>query len=149
MKALVIILAGYCLTGIAVLAVLMWQNGSSLQRELTALPAAQAELAAAEQRQLTANQQFEELAERQRVERGGYDGIQAIRMSYDVQQAQDRLKECQAQTVAAQALHDKLLANIDHQQVRFVPLCALLLLHILGLIIFWPWRERRPVKRAR
>lgn len=149
MKTLPLLLTIYCALAVLALGALIILGAVELRALLRELPGTEAELAAAQQRQQTAKLKYEDLAERQRNERGGYDGIQAIRMSYDVQEAQDRLREYQAQVAAAQEYRDQLQANIERYQMRFIPLAAFLLLHILGLIIFWPWRERRAAKPAR
>jgi hypothetical protein len=148
MKTLPLLLTIYCALAVLSLGALIILGAVELQSLLRELPGAAQALATAQQAGDRAKLNYDQLAERQRIERGGYDGPQAIRMSYDVQEAQDRLREAREHTAAAQENSDKLQHEIERHQMRFIPLAALLLLHILGIIVFWPWRERRAAKPA-
>jgi len=148
MKVLAYALTCYCLAAIIAAAVAGVLLGLELARYRAALPAAEVARAETTQAQQTAHRDYTGLAEQQHKERGDYSGADAIRMSYRVQQAQEAFRLANAKAQSAAEVLDELQQRITRRQLLYVPLGGILLLHVLGLIIFWPWRERKARKPA-
>jgi hypothetical protein len=149
MKALAYVLTFYCLAALIACAVYGVHLGLELARDQRALPALERDCADKQRAANSAHLAYRELAEQQRTERGNYSGADAIRMSYRVQQARE---DFSLASDRAQASEDRLAAHrqrLDRRQLLYVPLGGVLLLHVIGLLVFWPWRERRPPPTAR
>jgi hypothetical protein len=149
MKALAYALTFYCLAAIVACAVAGVRLGLNLAREQGALPALEQAHAEAQQAANSAHLAYRELAEQQRDERGAYSAADAIRMSFRVQQAREAFSEASTAAHEAEGRLRDLEHSLEQQRVLYVPLGAILLIHVIGLLVFWPWRERREPKTER
>jgi hypothetical protein len=149
MKALAYALTFYCLAAIVACAVAGVRLGLNLAREQGALPALEQAHAEAQQAANSAHLAYRELAEQQRDERGAYSAADAIRMSFRVQQAREAFSEASTTAHEAEGRLRDLEHSLEQQRVLYVPLGAILLIHVIGLLVFWPWRERREPKTER
>jgi len=149
MKALAYALTFYCIAAIAVCAVAGMRLGLNLAREQSALPALEQAYAETQQAANSAHLTYRELAEQQRNERGEYSGADAIRMSFRVQEAREDFSAASTAAHEAEGRLSDLQRSIEQQRVLYVPLAGILLIHVIGLLIFWPWRERRVRKTER
>jgi hypothetical protein len=149
MKALAYALTFYCIAAIVACAVAGVRLGLNLAREQGALPALEQAHAEAQQAANSAHLAYRELAEQQRNERGEYSGADAIRMSFRVQEAREAFSETSIAAHEAERRLSDLEHSIEQQRVLYVPLAGILLIHVIGLLVFWPWRERRLRKTER
>lgn len=149
MKSLAYIATFYCIAAAMAGCVAGWLIAAELVSAYRQMPAAERELAERKQEAASINLTYLELRSRQRAERAAYSAAEAINMSYQVQQAHDQLNSANAAMRAAAERRDALQELITQRQLWFVPLGALLLLHLLGIAFFWPWRERKAKKPRR
>jgi len=148
MKVLAIALTVYCLAAILAIAGAGVYFGLDLARLHAELPAAQQQRTDTARARESTHRDYIQLAEQQQAERLNYTGEEAIRMSHRVQQAQAAFTQASTAAQIAAAAAGELEGRISHRQLQYVPLGGLLLLHVIGLLIFWPWRERRSPKPA-
>lgn len=84
------------------------------------------------------SQIWQSLDTKQRRERGGYDGPEAVDASFETQQAQEALDQAKA---LSQVGKTQLAKSKDQQRqlARWLtPLIVLVLIHLIGIVGLWP-----------
>jgi hypothetical protein len=78
------------------------------------------------------------LEEEQRAKRAGLTAEDAIRYSAEVQAEKQTLEEYTAHRDAAQATFVAASQAYKKHMGRLIPIIALLILHVVGTMLFWP-----------
>jgi hypothetical protein len=90
------------------------------------------------------------LEEEQRAKRAGLSAEEAIRMSYKVQTEQELLQRIEGQRDAANEKYQLLTVAYQNHMKKLIPIIGLLILHLVGVMLFWPRPdERGPNKMER
>lgn len=76
--------------------------------------------------------------EDQRQRRAELSPADAIRLSVEVQTKQATLKTLEALEQSAQLEYSRVLGDYRNHMARLIPIIALLILHIVGMMLFWP-----------
>lgn len=84
------------------------------------------------------SQIWQSLDTRQRRERRGYDGPQAVDASYETQLALEAWKQAKFVTKTGEAQFASLKSEYRHLTAWFTPLIVLGLIHLIGIVGLWP-----------
>lgn len=132
---LLAVAAAYCLLaciGLFVYSVSLRQQQVVAGGELTA---AQVQLERASRLRAAAEVEHRSLADEQEQNRSGYSGPEAVEMSLRVQDGRAEYEQRRQDEAAAQSQVDALLKRSEALAMRWVPVIAVLLLHLLGLLL--------------
>src|SRR5687768_10411472 len=83
------------------------------------------------------------LEEDQRRRRAELTAEDAIRLSVEVQVEQSKLQALDQDRAAREAEHAAALTNVQNHMKPLIPIIALLILHIVGTMLFWPRPEEK------
>lgn len=140
MKRVVISIFIYCCIMVLGMIALLVLDANNVQAQRRQLAQVKQNLAEVQKRAGDIQNEFDDLARQQRQHRGQLDAENAIVVSQAVQTLNDQLTYLREQEEAAKAAVISNTEMLEKQQIQFVPHITLLMLHVIALWIFWPWR---------
>lgn len=139
MRRVAIALLVYCTLAVVAVIVMIVLNTRELATGQAQVGALESELGAARQARNRADGDYYEQEARQRRERGGYTGEQAVQVSLEVHEALVRQIDAVEACKAVQERLDAAAATVAATRIRFLPQALLLLVHIVGWLALLPY----------
>lgn len=139
MKARVLLFA-YCLLALAGLVIWLFALTGQVKTANHSMQEAQAQLNVADDALTKGSDYLKTLTREQRESRLESTPQEAIELSATIQKIQQSVEEARTAAARSQALVDAYQDNSRRLQLRFVPIIALLIAHIVGAFVFFPRR---------